>query len=72
MKLLSHTEEFRLYLRDRGAWARYSAERWKHRMIGKTDEEKRSAWNVIPEIVKAELRAMNTDDQARVRKVRAA
>ena len=71
MNVLSHSDEFRLYEKDRNAWARYSAQRWKQHMEGKTYEEKRAAWATIPEIVKAELRAMSTEDQARVRKVRA-
>jgi hypothetical protein len=56
-----HMDEYRLYISDHRAWVRYSAEKWRRRMEGKTEAEKRSAWNNIPETVRAELMRMKRE-----------
>ena len=64
MTQLTHTEEMRLYKTDYAAWVKYSAQRWKARMEGKTAEEKRSAWNIIPAAVREELQRMRELEKA--------
>lgn len=58
---LPDMDEFRLYTRDYRGWVVYCAEKWRRRMEGKTEAEKRSAWNNIPETVRAELMRMKRE-----------
>ena len=60
--LLSDTAEGHLFLTDYRAWVKYSACKWRDRMAGKSDEEKRIAWAAIPKDVKEELQRMKQEE----------
>ncbi len=44
-----------LYIRDRAAWARYMAPRWRELARNWTEEQKRFAWSVACEELRNEL-----------------
>lgn len=61
---MSPTDEHRLYLRDRAAWARYIAPRWYERMKRETEAEKRESWRIAGPELKAEIRRLAQADQS--------
>lgn len=54
---LPDMDEYRMYIRDRVEWAKYCAEKWRRRMDGKPEAEKRATWNRLPKCVRDELLA---------------